>query len=452
MRFDGWVPVMTCLLGAACAGTPPPSVPHGARPVIEADTSGGDAAGAAPAVVRAEPTDVPPPPPEAPYGERRVEPHFDPSQPVALSPAVVARVREVAARVGRRRPEVFVKVGDSATVNRAFMRCLTDDDELDLGAHEALRPMIERIREARVEGGDSFSRDSEAASVGWSAHLVLRGSPTPLATEVRAANPRFALVMFGSNDVELGRLSRFGTRMTAVVDRLLGWGVVPVLSTIPQRNDDAEADRQVPRYNAVIRALARARRVPLVDLNRALRGLPERGLASDGVHPSAPVVEGRARGCDFTASGLRFGQNLRNLLNLQMLARLQEVLEEEAPADGPAAEPAPVTRRVEGSRWAVLDDSRGGERRVDAYPACDAPQDESGPERRYALHLEEPTTVRAEVLYAGDVDVDVHLVRDGACVARGDRRASAELPPGEHEVVVDTFGDDAGEFLLLVER
>lgn len=399
------------------------------------------------------------------------EPPWDPNAPLVLAAEVQANVRVIAVRVPRRRDDVFIKVGDSATVNRAFMRCFSSDDELELGGREELRPTIQRIRASRVPGGDSFSRESEAAAVSWSVHHVLRGSPSHLAREVRATNPRFALVMFGGNDVELGRIERFGTRMVELVDQLVVWGVVPVLSTIPRRTDDVTADREVPRYNALVRAVAEARRVPLLDVERALSQLPQQGLASDGVHPSAPVLDGRARGCDFSEYGLRFGQNVRNLLNLRMLAHLRSVLrgaESPGAEDPRAGEPraedsmegAPradraarfVSRRIEEARFAVLDDTRGGERRLAAYPGCDAAQDESGPERRYSLRLEAPSVLRAEVMYDGEVDVDVHLLRQGRCVARGDRRLSQEVPAGDYELVVDTFRERAGEYLLLVER
>lgn len=320
--------------GAAAEAAPPPvassSGLHEAAAAPRAAPSAPVAppeAATAPAPAPAHPAN----PPEVVVAEApdpRPEAPWDPDAPVVFAPEVEAHVRAIAARVSRRRADVFVKVGDSATVSRIYLQCLSDEAAVRLDGRDELRPVLARFRAAAIGGGDSFSRDSLAAGVGWSANRPLRGSPTPLAQEVRAANPRFALVMFGSNDLELGRLRRYESRMDALVDRLLGWGVVPVLSTIPQRNDDPEADRDVPRYNRVVRALARERRLPLIDLNRALASLPDRGLASDGVHPSAPVVDGRADGCDFTEAGLQHGMNVRNLLALRVLGRLAEVLEE----------------------------------------------------------------------------------------------------------------------------
>ena len=247
-------------------------------------------------------------------------------EPGPLPAAVAATITAIAARRPERRDDAFIKVGDSATVSRSFLRCLSRDDSIQLAGRDDLLPILERFRAVRVGARDPFSRESIAAGVGWSVPRVLRGTPPPLVREVRAVNPRFALIMFGGNDVELGRLSRYESRMRALVERLANLGVVPVLSTIPPRNDEEEADREVPRYNAVIRAIAEERHLPLIDLHAALLELPNRGLASDGVHPSAPVRDGRAQGCDFTSTGLQFGQNVRNLMTLEMLGVLTEAL------------------------------------------------------------------------------------------------------------------------------
>jgi hypothetical protein len=81
---------------------------------------------------------------------------------------------------------------------------------------------------------------------------------------------------------------------------------------------------------------------------------------------------------------------------------------------------------------------------VDVY-SC-AAQREAGPERVYRFTLAAPARVTAWV--ESTVDVDVHLLVDGTiehrtasrCAARGDVIAEADLEPGEHLVVVDTFG------------
>ncbi|MFK7987697.1 MAG: SGNH/GDSL hydrolase family protein [Sandaracinaceae bacterium] len=319
------------LFSLGCGASTPPAAAPTAR--IDASNTAVIEAQAPPDEPLAAVEPAPVSDPREEVTEVEVEPPVDaPELPlwdraITLRPEVEARVREIASRRARS-ADVFIKVGDSATVSRTFMRCFAFDEGLALDGRDELRPTIEAVRSARVQGGTSFTRDSEAAGVGWSVSRVLRGSPTPIAEEVRALSPRFALVMFGGNDIELGRLGRYETRMATLVERLAGWGVVPVLSTIPRRNDDAEADAQVPRYNAVVRALAESQNLPLVEFAEGVDALPRHGLASDGVHPNSPVVDGRAQGCDFTAHGLEHGQNARNLLNLRMLQHLRELLAE----------------------------------------------------------------------------------------------------------------------------
>lgn len=438
------ISALAMLLATGCGSSAP--IPRTAAPVIEADS--GSARAAPPereTVGREEPPEEPAPVAEPEEALAGID------APIELAPGVVARVREVVARVPRRRADVFAKIGDSATVSRVFMQCFADDDELDLSGREELRPHIEAIRRARIGGRSSFSRESQAARVGWSVHHMLRGSPSPVVRELRAMSPRFALVMFGGNDIEIGRLDLYGTRMTRLVDALLERGTIPILSTIPPRDDDGAADAEVPRYNALIHAIAAARRVPMIDLHAAMEVLPRHGLTRDGVHPNAPIVDGRARGCDFSESGLRHGMNVRNLMSVRMLAHLRSLIAD--PVEAPAYEETAVTR-LDGERVAVLGDTRDGTTDLDGYAACDATQSEAGPERRYSLHLDAEAVIRAEVMYESGVDVDVHLLREGRCIARGDRRLEARVEPGDYEIVVDTFESErnAGEYLLLVER
>ncbi len=441
--------VVAALLITGCGAATP--APRPAAPHIEADSGGPPPIEVATEAAPPEdpPTPVAAPTPPAPPPSFAI---WDPDAPIALPPEVEAHARAVARRFPNRRADVFAKIGDSATASRTFMRCFADDAELDLAGRDALRPTIERIRRARVAGSTSFSRESEAAVVGRSVHTLLRGDPSPIDAEIRALSPRFALVMFGGNDIEIGRLGLFGTSMLELVDRLLARGTIPILSTIPPRDDDPASGAEVPRYVAVIEAVARARRLPLIDLHRALSALPAHGLASDGVHPNAPVRDGRAHACDFGEEGMRYGMNVRNLLNLRVLDHLSRVIAD-GEADATVTTPS-IPERVEGDRFATVATTAGGPREVNAYPGCAATQDESGPERRLALTIDAPSTVRAEVMYAGRVDVDVHLLVAGRCVARGDRVLEATLAPGDYEVVVDTFESDAraGEFLLLVER
>ncbi len=376
-----------------------------------------------------------------------------------LTPAVLARLRAQLER-GDLRPDAFAKIGASATVNRNYLHCF-DGDAVRLGEHEGLRETL-RFFARPAEGPRSFSRRSQAAEVGWHAGRAIWGNPPPAVREVRDIDPRFALVMYGTNDIELGRPHLYATLMDRLVRALTVRGVIPLVSTIMPRDDDPEADRWVPLYNAVLRGLAQMHQIPLVDFHRELAPLPRHGLARDGVHPRALFVDGHATPCDLTERGLAHGYNVRNLLALQTLDRMRRHVLEGAPADDAAAPPLAGAGsfadplRIDALPFAhASDTSRSPFSQRDSY-GCGT-QDESGPEVVYRLDLDEPATVHAVLLETHGVDVDLHVLREGECVARGDRQLTVELEPGTHQLAVDSFTDPrgrarAGTYLLALAR
>jgi len=172
------------------------------------------------------------------------------------------------------------------------------------------------------------------------------------------------------------------------------------------------------------------------------------------------VLDGRNQPCLFTAAGLQFNYNLRNLLSLDLLDRARTVVE-----GGAAPDPAPLPPVAGAGTDAdpfVIDalpfshswDTERGARVRSSYPACDSGQDESGPEVVYRLDLAQATPVRVVVLDLGAVDVDAHVLTGGTCVERDDRIVDRTLPAGEHRIVVDTFVsggvERAGPYTMVV--
>ena len=384
-----------------------------------------------------------------------------------LTTAVAARLRAIAAR-GERNPHVFSKVGASATVNRNYLRCFAGDD-VDLAGRDHLRATLEHFRAGQP---NPFLRRSEAATVGWHAGRAVWGRHPPLNLEVRHVDPRFAVVMYGTNDIELGRPEQYAELMLRLTHMLERRGVVPILSTIMPRDDDPDADEVVSLYNAIVRGIAQLRRLPMIDYHRELARLPDHGLASDRLHPNVHFDDGDPRGCDFSDLGLTHGYNLRNLITLEALDRARRVLlEGEGPLDAPAAAPSgrgtfadPIQAQLPFAH--ASDTRRAAQDAVDEYRGCDADQDESGPEVVYRVHLDEPAEITAMVVTEGAVDVDLHVMHavDGApaCEARADGMLTVDLDAGEHWFVVDTFvsqggvdqdaTEHAGEFLFVAAR
>ena len=95
----------------------------------------------------------------------------------------------------------------------------------------------------------------------------------------------------------------------------------------PAQNIDAGArllrhllekyEGRVAEFNGYIVAIAQENDLPVWNFWRALQGLPNQGLGSDGVHPSvAPDA------ADFTPANLQYGNTVRNLTALQLLDAL----------------------------------------------------------------------------------------------------------------------------------
>ncbi len=410
------------------------------------------------------PADAPADVPDAPPATGMVQyPNDRTHSPI--TPDLAARLRAVAMRGAALQGNVFAKVGDSNTVNTNYLACFAGSN-VDLAGHGQLRATLDWFRAGNGGGTDPYRRVTLAATEGWSAWAPLAGTPSPLTREYDAARPRYATVMYGTNDIQSRDLHRYGQNLLDLADQSLARGVIPLFTTIPARADDAAADAWVPRYLAVMRAVAQTRGVPFVDIHRELAGLPRRGLGSDGLHFNVYTVGTAPRGCVFTPEGLRYGHNVRNLRTLEALDRTLAVVRgATAPdADAPrlAGEGTPTAPFVVAAM--PFGDARntatGGTRAIARY-ACRSTADESGAEFYYRVTVAAATRVRALVITRGAVDVDLHLLTGGVtgerCVARDDRMLVADLAAGTHTFVVDTFvGADgaarAGEYLFVLVR
>lgn len=372
------------------------------------------------------------------------------------------------------RDDVLMKVGASGTVSTRLVFCFapTSSYGYDLDGRSHLQDTIDHFNQAILSGGTtSFDRVTLAAEVGRSASWVISGTPSPLEQEIDAISPRFALVNYGTNDMGLGAtyesaLWPFVVNMTALLDQLEAEGIIPIITGLNPRGDSASAERWAKTYNAVTRALAEQRQVPFIDLLGASDPLANHGLLSDGIHGNSYTVDGSAQPCVFTAQGLAFNYNQRNLLTLATLDAVREVVLEGAPPPDPTADTwqgdgSPqnpfVIDRLPFSHSANTQTSP--HRLINSYPACDSGQNEGGAELYYRLSLQAPTAVRWMVFDDATADLDLHLLgasgNPATCTARNDRIIQGSLGAGEHVLVVDSFvssngTERPGAFLLVV--
>ncbi len=433
---------------------------------------------------------------EAPADLRRVDlreeagdlfqPTFDLPQPTgvpilygadrASSPItadIVQNLKAIAALAPSAHEDVFAKVGDSHTVSAGYMHCF-DDGTVNLAAFTDLTDTIEHFKTGDAGGNDPYDRESLAAVGGKTAGWAITGSPSPIDQELAAITPRYATVMFGTNEIgsdspteaqQGSRAASYAGNMMTLLEKILAAGAIPILSSIPPRTSLA-SDRLVPLFVQVARTIAQWKQIPFVDVESQLRPLtdPIYGLAGDGVH----LQTGGGGSCVFTADGLRYGNNVRNLATMQMLDVLKSVLFDNDPApdtggtvltgtgdrDDPfvipeTALPFGDVRTTAGAGFSV----------IDKYVGCSAQQDESGTEFWYRVDLTAPAKLRALVADRGTVDIDVHLL-DGTgeaagCLERDDTQiVSNELAAGSYYFVLDTFvksgAPQSGQYLFVV--
>jgi len=366
-----------------------------------------------------------------------------------ITAAIAARLADIVSEGGYRK-DVFAKIGDSLTVDTAFLNCFSGNDAR-LFDHATLEPTRSFFRKTVVDGiHSSFDRPTLGAKIGWTAGRAIDGDPSPIEQEIDAVRPSFAIVLLGTNDTLAWRVPTFERDLRRGVDRMLSLGVVPLLTTIPPRADDPDAHALVPEMNAIVRALAQSRQIPLLDLYTALARTPSgHALAPDGIHlePHISPVEHARHGCWLSEDALRAGTNARNLLTLQALDRMRRfVLDNEAPE----ADPPPLLGEGTWNAPFVVDgfpfvDDRDttttASHEVDRYPC--SPKDESGGEVVYTIKLDQPMRLRARVFGDDGVDVDLHWLigpSPSDCVLRGEQTLDVLANPGTHRLVVDTRG------------
>ena len=221
------------------------------------------------------------------------------------------------------RANVFSKVGDSITAT-PYMFGPIGWNDYNLAEHSYLQPVIQYFQNANARDGNSFVNGSFAAQPGWSTPVVLDAEyadkavclpdEIPLVCEYRIVKPSIALIMLGTNDIDYMPGDLFRYHLQRIVEISIEMGVIPVLSTIPER-----VNYDVRGFNAIIIETAWAYDVPVWDLWTALLPLPNYGRADDGIHLSAPPPGNYGLAADFRPEHMAYGYVVRNFTALQVL-------------------------------------------------------------------------------------------------------------------------------------
>lgn len=397
------------------------------------------------------------------------------AKPVELGDPVTEHVRDIHARNPDLRDDAFSKMGGSSVASKAFLRCFATR-YVELGEHQHLAETVEYFAHSRR---NSFNRESQAAGVSWNLRYVLGGRPANFRQELALTRARWVLVLFGGNDAQNENERVYLKRLVYLVEALEEMGVVPILgSALPRRN--AYKDRWIRRFNAITEAVAEHWSVPYIDYHAALTALPRKGLARDGVHPNVLGQGGVQAACQLTDKGLRYGNNLRNLLTLEMLdALLRVVSDRDSYSDGDR------DSYSDGGRDGDSDGGTGTDAGTDSgadsgtapdffpfsalvskpdLPLVEALPKNCGPPRpnsrlyRTRLDLTDRTRLRASAFDLAGYKHRVLWVRidenGERCVRRRTQTLEVDARPGMWDLIVEVPERAAqrGEMLILITR
>ncbi|MBF0491776.1 MAG: thrombospondin type 3 repeat-containing protein [Deltaproteobacteria bacterium] len=231
---------------------------------------------------------------------------------------------------------VFSKIGDDNTGPTWGYLMNVGCGWGNISTYTALNPTLDYFSQALLSGlqvgpgcpDNSFTHTSLAAREGLSASNAL----TLAQQELDNSQAAIAFIMLGTHDLASNDTTAFHNNLTAIVQMAMNRGVIPIISSIPPRLDDSTLNARIGAYNAVVAQVAQENQIPLWDFWQALQPTT---LISKGLEPGSFLLSTYAGGdaFNFTAAGLRYGFNVKNLNTLQILEKIKRIVIDNGAAD-----------------------------------------------------------------------------------------------------------------------
>lgn len=188
----------------------------------------------------------------------------------------------------------------------AATRFLAFGDSITAGevATPLLAPTIVELSKSYPFKLQGFLRDRyplqtlNVVNIGLPGERATEGARDRLSLQLASVQPDVVLIMEGTNDLSIGvSASQVESAIDSMVRDVLDSGADPILATIAPSTRDGLAS-QIPVYNDMIRSLAAARGIPLVDVFRVLNqgSCPSSTstlpcIGSDNLHPTEDGYE-----------------------------------------------------------------------------------------------------------------------------------------------------------------
>jgi uncharacterized protein YgiM (DUF1202 family) len=261
---------------------------------------------------------------------------------VVLSATIMQQARQIY-RHGQQlgnRPSALLLIGDSVNIEGNFLHSFANGN-YDLGEYAYLQPTVDFFRASGTLDAPFLTEHAGfkydmILDPTWADPRICEPGETPLDCEIRTKKPSFAIIHLAMNDMLFYSLDDYQVLMNQVLQSLIGYGVIPVLTTSTGADDFRP--EQMPIYNQVIRETAASFNIPLIDFREAARSLPNHGTGEDGAHLSYPESWHIA----FTGDQYIYGVTLRELLTWLMLDELRRNVIDASAIMGPIiTAPAP---------------------------------------------------------------------------------------------------------------
>ncbi|MBN1562619.1 MAG: SH3 domain-containing protein, partial [Anaerolineae bacterium] len=246
--------------------------------------------------------------------------------------SVIAQARQIYARgqqLGNQTAR-FIVIGDSIIANTpewAGIFTSIRNNTYTLGSFTELQTTIDFYRP-----GNSFGADFQTARAGYATRYIL--DPTwadpefcekrenVLTCEIRRSRPAFAIIYIGHIDMQGKSTSGYAENLDTIVQTLMNAGIIPVLNTVAYSEAAVSAINKLEwmaYMNTTIKETAARYNLPVVDFQSLAAQLPNNGCIPDGRH----LTYGVDGVVNFNGDQHRYGKDLRELMNLQMMEALR---------------------------------------------------------------------------------------------------------------------------------